>query len=583
MEVAGVVLGAIPIVIAALQCYKDTIKIGGRLFKRKKHVEKLIRALNEQKGALEQNLEWLSKAIDEPCDRIEELDLEDEDIREAMMGYLGSGGSTSFALAMTNAQKTISNVIRNIKGLLPDKTLPGDELSRIMELRDSGSFNVPFRKGIKLMLHEDTVDEKIFELTSSVRMLYQLQSTGTSMRQIDATVPTKHSNRLMSSLVRIQSNANHLYHAISLGWAPGCHSTHKARLMLEDRIEQPASTTRAKWSNKPLDFKVIFALDYSTACDLLWHEGNVKVVEDGPGTTSRASQISTHPPSLSSISTRIPTVTFTTMPDSSDKTLSALEVQDICRAIAQAKQEQSLLQLYLLAHQRLHCCHPVPVQQVVNSSQYISTTSLASLLTASSTTSDRSHKLPLKPRLLLALTLASTLIQLNATPWLGKIWSKHSICFSTQPSNHPTLDQHPLNPSQIDLTRPFLTQSFNNEPTALPLSNAPITHPTDPRQMILELGIMLLEIWHETSLESYSSSINQVLKDSYYDRLSLAQRWLDETEESIPPVYFHVALRCVRCCFDGVPANPVWDGCLFKGLVTGVVEPLLEQCRPRAT
>ena len=103
MEVAGIVLGAIPIVITALQCYKDTIKLGGRLFKRKKHVEKLIRALTEQKGALEQNLEWLSKAIDEPWHRIEELDLEDEGIREAMIGHLGSSGSRSFALALRNA------------------------------------------------------------------------------------------------------------------------------------------------------------------------------------------------------------------------------------------------------------------------------------------------------------------------------------------------------------------------------------------------------------------------------------------------------------------------------------------------
>ena len=451
-----------------------------------------------------------------------------------------------------------------------------------MEMKDSGGFNVPFRKGFKLMLHEDTVDEKITELTSSNRMLYQLQSTGTSMRQIDATVPTKHSNRLLSSLVRIQSNANRLYRAISLGWAPGCHSTHEARLMLEDRIEEPASTTRAKWSNKPLDFKMIFALEYSAACDLLWHEGNVKVVEDGPGMISRASQVLTHPPSLSSISTRIPTVTFATISDPSDEAVSALEVQDICRAIAQAKQEQRLLQLYLLAHQRLHCYHPVPVQHVLDSSKYISTTSLASLLTASSSTSDRSDKLPLKPRLLLALTLASTLIQLNATPWLGSIWSKHSIYFSTQPSKDPALDQHPLHPSRIDLTRPFLTLSFKNEPTALPPSNAPTAYPTDPRQMILELGIMLLEIWHENSLESYSSAINQVIKDSYYERLSLAQRWLDETQEFMFPAYFDVVTRCVRCCFDGVPANPVWDGCLFKGLVTGVVEPLLEQCRPRA-
>ena len=123
MEAVGVILGAIPIVITALQCYKDTFRLGGRLFKRKKHVEKLIRTLNEQKGALEQNLEWLSKAIDEPCDSIVELDLEDEVVRETMIEYLGSSGSRSFALALKDAQKTVSSITRNIKGLLPDKTV----------------------------------------------------------------------------------------------------------------------------------------------------------------------------------------------------------------------------------------------------------------------------------------------------------------------------------------------------------------------------------------------------------------------------------------------------------------------------
>ena len=142
MEVAGVVLGAIPIVIAALQCYKDTIKLGGRLFKRKKHVEKLIRALTEQKGALEQNLEWLSKAIDEPCDRIEELDLEDEHVREAMMEYLGSSGSRSFAMALTNAQTTVSSIIRNIKGLLPDEIVSMTLSSKVIHVKSRCSYTL---------------------------------------------------------------------------------------------------------------------------------------------------------------------------------------------------------------------------------------------------------------------------------------------------------------------------------------------------------------------------------------------------------------------------------------------------------
>lgn len=120
MEAAGVVLGAIPIVITALQCYKNTFTLGSRLFRRKKHVEKLIRTLKQQEFALEQSLEWLAKAIDEPCDSIEDLDLEDEVVRETMIEYLGVSGSRSYALALKDAQKTVSSIVRNIKGLLPD-------------------------------------------------------------------------------------------------------------------------------------------------------------------------------------------------------------------------------------------------------------------------------------------------------------------------------------------------------------------------------------------------------------------------------------------------------------------------------
>lgn len=231
-------------------------------------------------------------------------------------------------------------------------------------------------------------------------------------------------------------------------------------------------------------------------------------------------------------------------------------------------------------HQRLHCCHLVPVQHAPSLLEFTQFVSLASVLSASSTTTDRSSKLPLVPRLFLALTLASTFIQLHATPWLDNIWSKHSIYFSVRASNNPRLDKRPLHPSSIDLARPILSRSFNNSSTSPNLINNPKPQRTEPQQMILELGIMLLELWHETSLECRSSMTNCVVNDSYYDRLAFAQRWLVETEDFISPVYFQVVSRCVRCCFDGVPPAPVWDGCLLKGLVIGVVEPLLEQCRP---
>ena len=118
MEVAGVVLGAVPIVITALQYYKDTKKLGGRFLNRKKHVEKLIRALREHHGELQSNLDWLLKAIDEEPDQDINLLLKQPDIRLRMIEYLSSGGSESFTLALEKAQHAVESIARNIRGFL---------------------------------------------------------------------------------------------------------------------------------------------------------------------------------------------------------------------------------------------------------------------------------------------------------------------------------------------------------------------------------------------------------------------------------------------------------------------------------
>ena len=118
MELAGVVLGAVPVVITTLQYYKDTKKLGGRFLNRKKHVEKLIRALREHHGELLSNLDWLLKAIDEESDQDISNLLQQPDVRSRMVDYLGTGGSESFTLALENAQHAVESIARNIRGFL---------------------------------------------------------------------------------------------------------------------------------------------------------------------------------------------------------------------------------------------------------------------------------------------------------------------------------------------------------------------------------------------------------------------------------------------------------------------------------
>ena len=120
MEVVGVLLGAVPVVITALQYYKDTKKLGGRFLNRKKHVEKLIRALREHHGELQSNLDWLLKAIDEEPGQDVSILLQQSDTQSRMIEYLGTAGSESFDLALDKAQHAIEGIAKNIRGFLVD-------------------------------------------------------------------------------------------------------------------------------------------------------------------------------------------------------------------------------------------------------------------------------------------------------------------------------------------------------------------------------------------------------------------------------------------------------------------------------
>ena len=412
--------------------------------------------------------------------------------------------------------------------------------------------------------------EEIRQLKEATQSLWRLQSMGSNIRQIEVTTPTKNSSKIVKSLARIQAYALRLYGAILVGWAPGCHPTHEALLVLQDRI--PSSKTPSL-RNK-LDFKLIFSSENTPTADILWHEGQVEVIETDHATILPHSHVK-----ASNCSMRItrPAVTFAPAPDEDTLQYSAKDVKDICITIAQAMQERRALKWYLMTPQRLRCCHVAHVGHLP--SRYGSqTVTLTNLLKASEMTTDRSKKIPLIPRLSLALTLASTLIQLIMTPWLDTIWSKDSIRFSVKASTgDQKLDARDIDLSHVDLNHPLVTKGFSDAAPTLP----PPVDRSEPRRMILELGIILLELLCERTFEDYLSAIgyDSANRHTYQHRRIVAQLWLDESEAHLLPRWYKVTARCIQCSFDNVPANPQWDKGLFKGFVQGVIEPLREECR----
>ena len=446
---------------------------------------------------------------------------------------------------------------------------------------------IRYRKGIKLALGKSDIDEHIARLDAVASLTGRLLDAGNAIRQMDTTASPKTFKKVVGSLNRVRNYANQLYTAIMLGWVPGCHSTHDVKLYLEDRAEEPKSLAYSTKRRKPcISFKVIFASGLNAGPEMLWHESEVEIIE----TVVEERRIVS-----STVSQGInePRLTFSLPIEASPTELMTIEVQNICLSIAKAKRERRLLHLYLHNHQRLHCNHMGHSGNSLVAASVsrppIQTISLKALLSASLATQNRSRKMLLRPRMLLASVLASTLLQLSATPWFGKLWSKDTIHFLAPASTSPTSSDRSAstfsdcsetvsstspNPAEVDLTRPLISETFENSGAKLDSQRT-----LNPRSVMLELGIMLLELWHETTFEAHFPALPP--NDDYYNRVSFAHRWLEESEASLIPAYSEVTARCIRCLFDGIPVNPTWeDETLSMGIIKGVIEPLHAMCRP---
>ena len=168
-------------------------------------------------------------------------------------------------------------------------------------------------------------------------------------------------------------------------------------------------------------------------------------------------------------------------------------------------------------------------------------------------------------RIKLAVNLASSILQYNLTPWLRRCWTKNVIHFLVQTRAF----------SGIDVEHPLILEQFQEQPNGKPHE----VPENDPELALMELGILLLEIWTMRTFESWLDTAGNLKAPSQiqdkYIRLQYSIQWFQTLKGKLLPNYQRVVGICLRpCVFDLFHTS--WEDPEFRMAVhREIVEPLL--------
>ena len=164
----------------------------------------------------------------------------------------------------------------------------------------------------------------------------------------------------------------------------------------------------------------------------------------------------------------------------------------------------------------------------------------------------------------LALSAVSSVMQLSFTPWLDLPLTSEMVYLVPEDSRMTS-----------GTLQPFIRQRFIANATGKPPHS-------NIRQTMLELGILLLELWQEQTLGCFAAE-NKIPIDTPAARYHAACEWVSLSMEHIIPFYFDAARRCIECNFATSPKGSAsfdWKDLAFrKSVCEHVLRPLLEECR----
>ncbi|USP81802.1 hypothetical protein yc1106_09076 [Curvularia clavata] len=576
LEVAGIVLGAFPLLISGIEHWRDVAKVGGFYWRIRKEYTKCQRDIQFHEIIYKNNLRELllpliqdanevTKLIADPCgerwgDAALQQRLESR-LNESYQSYQNT--MTEMNEIAEELKKELCFDKKNIQDKLsPPETKkrsssrspspqPSSRPSKLSATKGRLDYEV-FR--IKFSLGEPIRDELFSQLKECNERLEKLLSSSDRVSALQDVTPgyNKKTSELESVFKKVSKKSQVLFQALHDAWQCSCQHYHFANLRLEHRTLTEVC------------FKIVFMFlapsEYGT---IPWSQKEI-TCGNMPSCSQKRTRTATTLP-LRRRQATLPTPGGVALPAASDRkrvgfvapTSTVPEIQvdmgfdhnvELCQRLGD---QDCGICMGIIGHddEAFHL-HPVNRKSQGSRTDPITLDHLLS----------RNCENPLsrRQRYLIALLVASSVAQLQSTPWLRTGLCKEDVIFF--PSNDDDTDVLPYG-------EPFIRQGFSS-------NHAHVSNDSTEECNFYSLGIILLELCFGSRLEDYASYKKQPPAADRTTRNALNVMAALKWSRSVSGEGGEDYATAVKWCFTGVTDREKnWR----SEIVKNVVRPL-ESC-----
>ncbi|KAF1839079.1 hypothetical protein BDW02DRAFT_585441 [Decorospora gaudefroyi] len=566
VEIAGLVLGCLPLIIQGIASYKEGLDPVKSFMGWERELPHFIRKLRGQHAHYAQTIEILFAPITSEVElaammsdpgasqklwKSKEIDLQDR-----LQGTYSSYQST-----MADIERIMKKIASRLDLDRAPELTRNDLEAMLAANPKKADDKFEFRKRVRFGMSKKTIKALLEELDECNKELERFTEKSEKIETYRKASKPTYATRLQ----RLQRYAKTLHESLTVCWQCSCKSSHKTRLQLESRGSVFASGPRKNSDASKTSFNVSFSTLSSDGNCAPWSYQAAEICVEEDDDVCLAPMASPKPKMTKSVSFGTPPA-YAVLDPAGRLGPSLSEVKDLCASIQQVHKSASTIGFSLDNKSKLRGAYSIDTSEAyVPPSGLVS---LESLLDHPPVVNGRRSKLSKKERYSLALTLASSVLYLNATPWLANEWTVRDILFHRTPNTA----------RPIDIERPYLA------PTVIELSQC-AAKTKKPKvfknTVLLALAIALLELYFGTTAEKYQESESEdgIADPSVHQNpwmlCSFAHTWAETETENLSAAFLNAIRHCIHSF--SVPGTSLQDAECLQAAVEGIILPLQEE------